>query len=62
MKLFTKFVLPNAVEFIRYVNDLMYLNHKKKNDTSTYIDPILTRAKNLTDKKSVVVTVFERKT
>ena len=60
MALFTKYVLPNPVEFLRHIHQVIFLNHKTETDTESTLDPIVTRAKNLTTKKGVIATTYER--
>lgn len=60
MSFYTKFVLPNTVEFLRNIHKIIFLNHKTGTDTETTLSPIVTRAKNLTKKTGVTITTFER--
>lgn len=60
MALFSKFVLPNPVEFLRHVHQVIFLNHKSGEDTETTLSPIVTRAKSLTRQEGVSITTYER--
>ena len=60
MALFSKFVLPNPVEFLRHIHQVIFLNHKTGADTKTTLDPIVTRAKSITQQSGVSMTTYER--
>jgi hypothetical protein len=50
-----KIILPTPTEFIRYMAEVILLNQKNDNDTSTQVTPLVTRAKALTEKRGLLI-------
>jgi hypothetical protein len=56
----TKKVFLNiASDFLRYLNKVLLNNQYQELDSEILVPPIVTRAKNLTQKKDVLVATFE---
>jgi hypothetical protein len=55
-----KLVLLNPTDFIRHVSNVIMLNQREGRDTASELPPIVTRAKNIADRKSLLIAKFEK--
>lgn len=56
----TKIILPTPTEFIRYMAEIILLNQKNDDATSTEVTPIVTRAKALVGRRGLLIVSLEK--
>jgi len=53
-----KLVLLNPTDFVRHVSNVIMLNQREDRDTKSELPSIVTRAKNIAGRKSLLIAEF----
>ena len=53
-------VLLNPTDFIRHVSNVILLNQKEDRETNSELPAIVSRAKNITGRKGLLIATFEK--
>jgi hypothetical protein len=55
-----KLVLLNPTDFVRHVSTVIMLNQREDRDTSSELPSIVSRAKNISDRRGLLIAKFEK--